>query len=313
MMIRKSQIRLLSLWMFLPFQAALTYAQGVAQQPAPPSMTQEQPVPSQQPIPAAQPETPLNTSDAQLSIQLFYWLSAAQPDLLGGAANVGPYPGDLKYPGKPRPAPGAVISMPAGRNSTLRFSYFRIQGDGNTSATSNLTLFNTDFSPGDYLVTRYNVQNVKISYDFLSYPYPPDPSRFRLKTLWEVQYTTIQSSIDAPLKTITYDASGNAIPNTGAGTRWFIYPSFGVAIEKAISSHIRFEAKASGFAFPHHGVLWDADASAVYRTGSYEVAVGAKAFHFKTSPQDTQYFAATFPGAYVAVRYYPKWPPGKGR
>ena len=299
--------------MILPFQAALTYAQGAAQQQTPPSMAQQQPVPSQQPIPAAPPETPLNTSDGQLSIQLFYWLTSAQPDLLGGAGNVGPYLGDLRYPGRPRPAPGAVISMPVGRNSTLRFSYFRIQGDGNTFAPSNLTLFNTDFSPGNYLVTSYNLQNVKISYDFLSYPYPPNPSRFRLKTLWEVQYTTIQSSIDAPLVPITYDANGNEIPTTGTGTRWFIYPSFGLAIEKAVSSHFRFEARASGFAFPHHDVIWDADASAVYRKGRYEVALGARAFHLKTSPQNPQYLAATFPGAYVALRYYPKWPPGKGR
>jgi len=316
MMIKKFQSGLLFLCLCLPFQGVLTYAQVAPQPQTAPSTTQQSPapsqqpatVPSQQPVPAAQPETPLNTSDNQLSIQLFYWLTSSQPNLRGGAANVGPYPGDLNYPGKAKPAPGAVISIPAGRNNTVRVTYFRIQGDGNTTANANLTLFNTDFSPGDYLVTRYNLQNVKISYDYLSFPYPADPSRFRLKTLWEVQYTTIQSSVDAPLKTITYDASGNPIPNTGTGTRWIIYPSFGLSIEKALTPHFRFEAKASGFTFPHRATIWDADASAVFRTGSYEVAAGVKAFHFKTSPQNSQYMLATFPGAYIAVRYYPKWP-----
>jgi hypothetical protein len=304
-MIRTLPTTLLSLCLFLPFQAAPTFAQqtspGTAQQPQP------APAPSPKPAPAAQPETPLNSSDAQFSIQLFYWQPFDQPDLRGGAANVGPYPGNLSYPGKPKRAPGAVISLPAGRNNTLRVSYFRIQGEGNTTAPANLTLFNTDFSPGDYLVTSYTLQNVKVSYDFLSYPYPANPARFRLKTLWEVQYTTIQNSIDAPLKPVLTDASGNPISNTATGTRWMIYPSLGLAIEKALTAHFRVEAKASGFAVPHHATIYDAEASAVFRTGRYEVAVGAKAFHFKTSTQNSQYLAATFPGVFVAFRYYPKW------
>jgi hypothetical protein len=305
MMNRKLQTGLLALCLFLPCGGTLLRSQVAQQQQQPPASPPAAP-PSSAPVPQAQRETPLNTSDAQISLQLFYWLDFSAPDLHGGKANVGPYPGELKYPGRAKPAPGAVVSIPAGRNNTIRVSYFRVQGDGNASANANLTLFNTDFAPGDYLVTRYTLQNVKISYDFLSYPYPADPARFRLKTLWEVQYTTIQSSIDAPLKTVQVDASGNPISNTATGSRRLIYPSLGLAIEKALTPHFRVEARASGFAFPHRATIWDADASAVFRTGPYEVAAGVKAFHFKTSPQNPQYFAATFPGAYVAIRYYPK-------
>ena len=53
--------------------------------------------------------------------------------------------------------------------------------------------------------------------------------------------------------------------------------------------------------------IYDAEASAVYRMGRYELSVGAKVFHFKTSPQNSQYFIATYPGVFVAFRYYPKW------
>ena len=304
-MIRTLPTTLLSLCMFLPFQAALVLAQqtstGTAQQPQP------APAPSPKPAAAAQPETPLNTSDAQLSLQLFYWLPFDQLDLRGGAANVGPYSGSLNYPGKPKRAPGAVLSIPAGRNNTVRVSYFRMQGDGNTISSANLTLFNTDYAPGDYLVTRYTLQNVKISYDFLSYPYPANPARFRFKTLWEVQYLNIGTSIDAPLKPVQTDASGNPISNTANASRMLVYPTLGAAIEKALTAHFRVEAKASGFAIPHHAAIYDAEASAVYRTGRYEVAVGAKVFHFKTSVQSSQYLLATFPGAFVAIRYYPKW------
>lgn len=304
MMIRKLPTTLLSLCLLLPFPLVR------AQQPSTSTTAQPQPAPapSQAPAPAAQPETPLNTSDNQASIQLFYWAPFnKQPDLLGGAANVGPYLGNLNYPGKPKLAPGAEISLPAGHNNTVRVSYFRVQGNGNESSPANLTLFNTDYAPGDYLVTSYTLQDVKISYDFLSYPYPADPNRFRFNTLWGVQYTTIQTSIDAPLKAVTLDANGNPISNTATGTRWLIYPSIGVGIEKALTPHFRVEAQASGFAFPHHDVIYDAEASAVFRTGRYEVAVGAKLFHFKTSPQNAQYFVATYPGVFVAFRYYPKW------
>lgn len=306
MMNRKFQTGLLSLSLFLPFQAARTYAQQTSTAQQPPALA-----PSQQPLPAAQPETAPNTSDGQLAIQVFYGLPFGDPLLRGGAANVGPYLGNLKYPGAPKLAPGVEVSIPAGKESTFRLSYFRMQGNGNTYANNNLTLFNTDFSPGEFLTSSYTLQDVKLSFDYLSYPYPPDPSRFRLRTLWEVNYITVLSNINAPLAPVVYDANGNPISNDAEGTRWFIYPSFGLAIEKAMTSHIRFEAKASGFAFPHHDVLWDADASAVYRTGRYEIAFGAKTFHFKTSPQNAQYVSATFPGAYLAFRYYPKWPPGR--
>jgi hypothetical protein len=295
--------------LFFPLQLLTSYAQVATQQQTPADAPQQQSTSggAQKPAPAAAPETPLNTSDAQLSLQLFYWLNSSQPNLRGGAANVGPYPGNLDYPGKPKRIPGGLLSVPAGRNNTLRISYFRVQGNGNTTVNSNLTLFNTDYSPGDYLVSSYTLQNVKISYDYLSFPFPADPARFRLKTLWEVQYTTIKSSLDAPLKTVATDASGNAIPNTAAGARRLVYPTFGLAMEKAFTPQFRLEAKASGFAFPHHATVWDAEASAVFRTGRFEVSAGVKAFHFKTSPQNAQYLVATFPGAFVAVRYYPKW------
>lgn len=293
----------LTLSLFLSCGGMLIHAQSAQtqQQPASPA-----PQPASAPAPKAQPENLLNTSDSQISIQLFYWYDFSSPDLKGGAQNVGPYFGNLNYPGKAKPAEGAEIDIPAGRDNTVRISYFRIQGDGNTYATQDLTLFTVNYVPGDYLVTQYKLQNVKISYDYLSYPYPPDPSRFRLKTLWNVNYTNIGTSIDAPLKVIQVDASGNPISNTATGSRWFIYPSFGLGIEKAITSHFRLDASASGFAFPHHSTIWDADASAAYRSGRYEVAFGLKAFHFKSSPQNTQYLGATFPGAYLAVRYYPK-------
>jgi hypothetical protein len=64
--------------------------------------------------------------------------------------------------------------------------------------------------------------------------------------------------------------------------------------------------KGSGFAFPHRAALWDTEGFLAYRSGSFELDIGAKAFHFKTSPARPEYVFATIPGAYVGIRWYPK-------
>ena len=303
----KPQLAFSCLCLWLP---GALWAQGASQQPPsnPPAPQQQHTSPPAQPAPApsASQET-FNTGDGQLSLELSYWLTRGAPSLRGGAADPNTLPGNLKYPGTSKATPGIVISFPAGRHNTLRFSYFRTQGDGSTTATTSSTFFSTDYAPGDYLATRYKLQNAKISWDYLSFPFPVDAARLQVKTLWEVQYTGITTSIDAPLKTIAVDSTGAPISNTATGTRWFIYPSFGLAIEKALSHNFRLEARGSGFAFPHRSVVWDVEASAVWRMGRFEVLAGVKDFHFKTSPKKDQYLLASLPGAYVGVRYYPKW------
>jgi hypothetical protein len=281
--------------------AGALWAQGTAQQqPTNPPAPQQQPASA----PSGSLERP-STGDAQVSLELSYWLTRGTPNLRGGAGDTNLFPGNLNYPGTSKATPGIVLRFPAGRENTLRFSYFRTQGDGSSVEGNTVALFGTSYAPGDYLATRYKVQDAKISWDYLSFPFPVDPARFRLKTLWGVEYTSIQTSIDAPLKVAAVDSTGAPISNTATGTRWFIYPSLGLGIEKALG-RIRFEGSASGFAFPHRSVVWDAEGSAVYRMGRFELVAGLKAFHFKTSPQKDQYLYATLSGAYVGMRWYPK-------
>jgi hypothetical protein len=298
----KTKPQLAFLYMCCWFPCAI-WAQGTPQQ-----QPTNSPAPQKQPAPApSASQESLTTGDGQLSVELSYWLTRGTPSLKGGAGDTNLLPGNLTYPGTSKATPGIVVSFPAGRENTLRISYFRTQGDGSTTETGNVDLFGTAYAPGDYLATRYKLQDAKVSWDYFSFPFPVDPSRFRLKTLWEVEYTSITTSIDAPLKTVAVDSTGAPISNTATGTRWFIYPSFGLAIEKALFQHFRVEGRASGFAFPHRSVVWDAEGSAVWRTGQFEVVAGVKAFHFKTSPQKDQYLFATLSGAYVGMRWYPKW------
>lgn len=289
---------LLGLW--LPICAA-------AQQPSPPAPSS---TPAQTAPPAGSSQnykTSLGTTpDEPYSVEIFYWFAGGEPALRGGKANITDTTSTatgIDFIGKVHRSPGIVLSMPAGKGNSLHFSYFQNVGTGNQTAQSNLALFGTGFVTGDYLATRYRVQNAKISWDFLTWPTPLNGSSFRFRTLWEVQYTTAYSSIDAPLKPISYDSSGSPISNTGYGTRSFVYPTFGVAVSKDFGKRFRLEGKASGFGLPHHATLWDAEASATVRVGPLDVIGAYKGFHFKTSPQSDQYFMQTLSGAYVGLRW----------
>lgn len=256
----------------------------------------------------AEPQRPRPyTGDGVPSIGLFYWLSPAKPKMRTGADIPQGARADLDFARKEfQSTPGVVLSLPGGGQHTIRMSYFRTRGQGNTFAANDTTIFGTGFAPGDYLNTNYTLQNGKLSFEYLSWPFPVNFSGLRVKTFWEVQYTGIKYAIDAPLRA-TQDEDGNYINNFAEGSHWFLYPAFGVGVEKMISRGFRVEAKASGFALPDRPRLVDAEAFAAYRAGQYEIQFGAKAFHFRTSPREEQFVTGTLSGAYVGMRWYPKW------
>lgn len=292
-----------------------------AQQPASPSQPADQSTSTpatQQPAatpaqaPAATPPPAIVTrgdfyAGQGLSITAFYWYGTGHPVMGTGHLDTAATPSSLDYAGKPRPAPGAIVSIPIGKYHSIHVSYFRVQGVGNPTAPEALIIYGTGFLQGDYLATHYTLQNAKVSLDYLSWPFPVKDSKFHIKTLWEFQFTTIASSIDAPLRHGETDASGNLIQTYGYGSNWFIYPSFGLGADYLFSHRFRFEARASGFAFPHHATVYDAEASLNYRFGKMELQGGVKTFHFKTSPGQNEFLQATYPGAYVGLRWYPEY------
>ena len=284
---------------------------GAQTPPAAPQPQPTQPAPAPAPPAKSAPaEERFETSDGHFSIKLIYWYNPATPVVKTGAAAAVDTVSLASFPGKNKPTPGAELSFPAGKNNTIRISVFRMQNAGNTTAPNipsyqQNVIWSTAFNSGDYLATSYSIQNAKISLDYLSWPFPLNNARFRVKTLWEVQYTNVKSSVSAPFAPTT-DSSGNSISTSGSGSRWFIWPSLGMGVEYMISKNFRFEAKGSGFAIPHRPTLWDTEAIFAYRSGAIEIDFGAKAFHFKTSPKRNEYFQATLPGAYVGIRWYPK-------
>lgn len=244
-----------------------------------------------------------DSSDGQFSLALFYWQSTLEPKIQNGhSATVGVNPANYNYaPTKVQGTPGAMLSVPAGPDSTLRFSFFRTQGHGDARASRDIVLYSTAYNKGDAITNSFTLQQGKVSWDYLSLPNPGELSKYRLKSLFEVQYLSIKSGFSAP----TTDSTGAVSSNTATGTNNFIYPSLGLGLEVFLSKHVRFELQGSGFALPHRATLGDAEGQIAVRHHKWELLIGGKMLYFRTSPAKASYITANMPGAFVGIRWYP--------
>jgi len=233
-----------------------------------------------------------------LTIGAFYWVTGngTGPNLYGGSQSF--YYGTLTDLGKPGQTPEVEVSYPITRTGTLGFQIFQTKGTGNQDASTSLFILGTGFNPGDYLATQYQILASKIYLDDLLFPHKFPVAKFRLKSLWEFQYVHMKNTIDAPY------LDQSAAPETAIGTKQIFLPTFGIAAEYAISPHVLFRVDASGFGIPHKADIWDAAATISYRRGAFEFLGGGKAFHFKTSPNSTEYLVDTITGAFVGVRWH---------
>src|SRR5579884_135536 len=214
--------------------------QAPVQPPAPqqtaPSGTQPQ---NAAPQPVRPPEEPNILEDGGFSIEPIYWLNRAQPALRGGAG--APTFEGLAYPGHSDAGIGGELGIPTGHSNTLRFSYFRVLGNANTTITQSTTVFSEGYSPGDYLAQHYNLQSAKISWDYLSYTWRRAPGNIHFKTLYELQFMTISTDIAAPFKPATEDTSGTINNNTAHGSKNIFLPTLGVEFEQELGGRFRWE------------------------------------------------------------------------
>jgi len=272
----------------------------VAPAPPPaPATTNVQPAPTAR----GDADNPPPSLYGPFSAEFFYWLTYAQPFLRGGAAATTFQ--NLDYPRQHKYAPGVSISLPMSRTGMLNFSGFITKGATSSTVAQSPNLFGTAYTAGELLTTNDTIKDFKLSFQDLLFPFPrKDGQKWRLKTLWEVQYASIATSINAPFAPAT-DSSGNAVVNTASGSRWVLYPTFGLAGEYHLTKNLEIEATGSGFMVPHHATIGDAEGSIDYRLGPVELVFAEKFFHFKTSAQNSQYFKTTLTGPYVALRWYP--------
>jgi len=86
----------------------------------------------------------------------------------------------------------------------------------------------------------------KVSYEYLTWPYPVGGRHFRLKTLWQVQYITMKTIFDAPIKSSTPDSTGAYTDYSTIGSKSYITPALGLGSHEYATRNLRLEANLSG-------------------------------------------------------------------
>jgi len=232
------------------------------------------------------------------------WLSTGSTYVDKGKESTFSSSSYLKLPGTPKIEPGGEFGIAVGLHNSLRFTYMFAKAAGNVTAPNDLVIFSQTFNKGDAMSTSYKMSDYKISYEYLTWPYPVGSRKFRLKTLWQMQYVTFKSAYDVPIKSATPDVNGNFTDYSSHGSKSFFSPSFGLGVHEYVSRNFHLEANASGFAWPHSWNLWDVDASLAYRIGKFELRGGARGFHFRTSAKSDYYHYGTLAGVVVGLRWY---------
>jgi hypothetical protein len=202
--------------------------------------------------------------------------------------------------------------MAVGLHNTLKFMYNDFRATGDYTSPIVVTAWTQTYSGGTYVSTLYHVQNAKLSYEYLTWPYPVGSRKIRLKTLWQVQFTNVSTRFDSPLD--YYDSNGNLIIDpttgqpvdlTGAGTKHIISPEFGLGFSYYPSRHVRIEMEGTGFGLPHRYYIWDGDIAVSYRVmNHFEVRAGGRGMGFKTSTDSDVFIKGNFLSAFIGIRWY---------
>ena len=213
--------------------------------------------------------------------------------------------------GQPKISQGFDIGLAVGLHNSIQVSYWEARAAGDTTPSVDTYLWGNLYPNGTLLSTSYRLQNFKISFNYLTWPYPVESRRFRLKTLWQVQYVGVRTAFDNPTLPLfdangnpLLDSQGNPLSYATEGSKWYVTPTLGFGTEYWKSKRLRFETNTSGFAIPHHSTTIDGDASINYRLGHWEFKVGAKGFHFKTSPTSDFYMRGWLYSGLVGIRWY---------
>jgi hypothetical protein len=302
---------------------------GYAQDPSPDQQPPAQQTPTQPMTPQQQPQNPPPTPDqvgtkpnlklpppppkvidvrmpgeAGVSIGLIGWRPFGNQYLDKGHQADFSGASFLQLANDQHGAYGVDVGVAAGLHNTIRAEYFYSKTAGSVIAPTDLVVFGQTFTAGEHMTTNTKLSDVKISYEYLTWPYPVERRHFRLKTLWQMQYVTLRSIFDDPVKSATPDVNGDITSVAVLGSKSFFSPAFGLGFHYYATRNFHFEADVSGFAWPHKFQLFDTEVTIGYRVGKIDVRGGLKAFHFRTSPNSDYFYRGTLSGVFMGVRWH---------
>ncbi len=270
-----------------------------AQQPEPVQGPTQGPAPPQRPEPPPLPPQPPDVKlgdEGKLSLDPFLWFPHGEPTFDKGKGTTSKEASRLTLPGKSKYARGLRLSIPAGGHNALRLSYFDNRVGGTVTAPTDLNLWSVGYNVHEQIATQYTLRNFKLSYEYLTWPYPVRMHRVRLKTLWQVQYVQIKSTFN------TTNPDGSL--NTGTGSKSIILPTLGLGITDYFTDNFRIDLNASGFTIPHRSAIGDVDGALAYKISHVELRGGLKFFYYKNSPNADFFMRGRLLGGFVGLRLY---------
>jgi hypothetical protein len=302
-------------------------AAGRAQQQAPPETQAAPNAPQQTPPPDEETPKPVPgrielpplpkvvdvrmPGERGISYGIFGWYGKAKVGSAPGAAVAVDNPGSIYAQHAAKPGENFEIAIAAGAHNVLRITASNLRSTGSSTTGSAMALWTAAYKKGDYIATDYRLRDMKISYEYLSWPFPVKDRRIRVRSLWQVQYIGVKTGYNAPLEPVfdsdgnqILDDSGNPVQYQTSGSKWIILPGIGLGVQGYITPRFSLEVSGSGFDIPHHTNFWDAEAAANIRFGHYEVRLGARGFHFRTSPKAEFWMRGTVFGPMVGLRWH---------
>ena len=207
----------------------------------------------------------------------------------------------LQLAGKSKGAVGAEIGIAAGLHNSIRISYFNSKLSGTTTAPNDLVIFSQGYLKGDELSTNANLTDYKISYEYLTWPYPAGGRHFRLKTSVAGAVHHHEDDFRRAYQIVHTGQQRNLTDYSARGSKSYITPAFGLGFHEYASRNFRFEANASGFGCRPSLNLLDTDAMMAYRAGKIELRAGGKGFLFRTRPRSDYLYRGSTGGLFVGL------------
>ena len=230
------------------------------------------------------------------SISAFYWRpDYGQPGFRAGKFVADPTSGYLNLTSKPYRANGAMLTFPTGGFNRMEIGFWRVNDSGDLRAPAKLAMFGANIANNEKLNTKYKITNIRVAWNYLSFPVPPFDSKLRLKSFWEVQYTKF-------LPTIYFPEAKNS-PAPIQPKQSVFYPGVGLGVEYVASKHFRMETRGSGMMLPGKSGYYDVEANLTGRIHKVEIFGGVKGFHFHTPKKQETYVTSTMWGPMVGLRW----------
>ena len=73
-----------------------------------------------------------------------------------------------------------------------------------------LSLFGSTIPQGDFISSTYRLRNAQLTWNYLTWPAPPEDSKWRFHTLYSFNYTGVSATVDAP-----FEPSATFVPAHG--------------------------------------------------------------------------------------------------